>query len=112
MTLHHATAAKKREEEEYIPFLLCSGYLFVIFDSSSAEDIHYPMLQQIIFIKQFATDNEPSSVLCIVSCCVHCPAPPNDEGAPFVLSAVSCTALQYLHTIYSLSTLYLLSIHP
>ena len=67
------------------------------------------MLQQIIFITQFATDNEPSSVLCIVSCCVHCPAPPNDEGAPCVLSAVSCTALQYLHTIYSLLSIYTVS---
>ena len=55
-------------------------------------------------------------MLCIVVATV--PTPPNDEGAPFVLSAVSCTALQYLHTIYSLlsiytvSTLYLSTLYP
>ena len=111
MTLHHATAAKKREEEEYIPFLLCSGYLlktFIIrcYSKSSSWHRFPPTTHTVLYY----------IVLCIVVATV--PTPPNDEGAPFVLSAVSCTALQYLHTIYSLlsiytvSTLYLSTLYP
>ena len=96
---------RKKRDEQYIPFLLCSGHLFVIFlGSSSAEDIHHPMLQQIIFMTKFPTDNELSSVLCIVSCCGHCPDTSQWRGGPICTVCSCCTALQYLLSIYSLAT--------
>ena len=108
MTLRQATAEKKDRKST---FHSCCAVDTCLLYSSSAEDIHHPMLQQIIFMTKFPTDNELSSVLCIVSC-GHCPDTSQWRGGPICTVCSCCTALQYLHTIYSLSTLYLLSIHP
>ena len=106
MTLHHATAAKKREEEEYIPFLLCSGYLFVIFLlcwRHSLSDVTANHLHDTVSHRQCPQ-------FCIVSCELLCPLSrhlPMTKGPHLYClqsPAPPCS-------IYTLSTLYLLSIY-
>lgn len=100
MTLRQATAEKKEMKST---FHSCCAVDTCLLYSSSAEDIDYPMLQQIIFMTKFSTDNELSSVLSIVSC-GHCPDTSQWRGGPI------CTVCSLLHRP-AVSTQYLLSIY-
>ena len=101
---------RKKRDEQYIPFLLCSGHLFVIFLlcwRHSSSDVTANHLHDKVSHRQWTQ-------FCIVYCELLWPLSrhlPMTWG-PICTVCSCCTALQYLHTIYTLSTLYLLSSHP